>query len=374
MSNIRAHKVAVIIGRFQPFHKAHLAMLRQALAVGESVFVVLGSSYKAPDVKNPFSEVERAEMIRAALTPQENAQVTFVPMADLNDDDLWVRHIKHKVTSISQSNDIALVGHFKDASSYYLGLFPGWTLVPTETDYEGLDATHIRKQLFEGEALEAELLPAGVLQWLNDWSKTDACTALQAEYAQLKAYKKTWEAAPYPPTFVTADAVVHCNGHVLLIQRKRAPGKGLWAVPGGFLEQDETVLQGALREMMEETGLVSSAHELIATKLFDKANRSLRGRTITHAHYFNLEDREELPKVLAADDAQALRWVPLSEIASMQSQFFEDHFHIVMYLRQLDFEIPLAHRPFDPSGIFDPANAHLFTADAARKAFSHVKV
>ena len=58
---------------------------------------------------------------------------------------------------------------------------------------------------------------------------------LKQEHDYILGYRRAWEAAPYPPTFVTTDAVVVQSGHILLIQRKAAPGKGLWALPGGFL-------------------------------------------------------------------------------------------------------------------------------------------
>lgn len=68
----------------------------------------------------------------------------------------------------------------------------------------------------------------------------------------LRGYRQAWSAAPYPPVFVTVDAVLRCQDQVLLIRRAHAPGKGQ-AVPGGFIEQRETVWQSCLRELVEET-------------------------------------------------------------------------------------------------------------------------
>jgi len=61
------------------------------------------------------------------------------------------------------------------------------------------------------------------------------------EFACINQYIESWSVAPYPPTFVTVDAVVIQDDHILLIRRERCPGKGLWALPGGFLDQDETI-------------------------------------------------------------------------------------------------------------------------------------
>ena len=63
----------------------------------------------------------------------------------------------------------------------------------------------------------------------------------------------------WPRPMVTVEAIVFCTfpagRKVLLIQRGQEPGKGLWAAPGGFLELDEEMEDGAARELAEETGL-----------------------------------------------------------------------------------------------------------------------
>ena len=56
-----------------------------------------------------------------------------------------------------------------------------------------------------------------------------------------KDYKAQFSMLPYPPVFVTGDAVVTCAGHLLVVERGGMPGKGLWALPGGFINQKETV-------------------------------------------------------------------------------------------------------------------------------------
>ena len=77
---------------------------------------------------------------------------------------------------------------------------------------------------------------------------------------------------------MTVDCVVKCPDNVLLIRRGQAPGKGLLAVPGGFLEQRETTLQAALRELDEETHLALPPATLRAclraTDVFDQPDRS----------------------------------------------------------------------------------------------------
>ena len=125
--------------------------------------------------------------------------------------------------------------------------------------------------------------------------------------------------------------MVH-SGHVLLVRRGAEPGKGLWALPGGFIQQDESLLDGCLRELREETRLKLPRPvlkgSLKATAVFDHPDRSQRGRTITHAYHFDFP-AGELPPVRGEDDAAKAEWVPVADALASEEQFFEDHFHIL---------------------------------------------
>ena len=146
-----------------------------------------------------------------------------------------------------------------------------------------------------------------------------------------------WAAAPYPPTFVTVDAVVVQSGHVLLVERRSNPGAGLYALPGGFVNQTETLLDACLRELREETRLKVPAPVLKGSiknrRIFDAPYRSARGRTITEAFYIELEPASTLPKVRGSDDARHAFWQPLGQLDSLR--MFEDHFFIIQALAGL---------------------------------------
>ncbi len=340
-----SHELAVYVGRFQPFHHGHLALLRQALAVAPRCVLVIGSAHQARTPKNPFSWEERAEMVKLALTEDERSRVHFLPVRDYYDEARWVRAVRTGVdaliASVSQAraSRVALVGHFKDATSDYLRSFPGWSVVSVDR-VSAADGTHLRDAIFScaAQALEPTLAalvdqaPPTTLDFLRAWVALPYFEAVAQEWRMLKEYKQAWAAAPYPPVFVTVDAVVRCAGRVLLIQRGQAPGKGLFAVPGGFIEQRETAYQSTLRELREETHLslldMTMRQCLKGMAVFDHPDRSLRGRTITHAHFFDLGERE-LPEVKADDDAQSVDWVPVSDLAALEDRFHDDHFHML---------------------------------------------
>lgn len=327
--------VAVLIGRFQPFHNGHRALLAQALDIAPRVLVVLGSAERARNAKNPFTWQERAAMIGCTLGEADAARVDFVPMRDYYDDRRWCQAVEAAVHERCRDGErrIALLGFHKDASSHYLDRFPGWTLVPAP-QFGDIDATAIRRIYFEGEdqaatqALLSGLVPAQVAHYMAGWACLPPFARLREEHLAVEQSRKVWGNGP----FITVDAVVTAAGHLLVVQRGRSPGKGLWALPGGFLDGRERVLQGAIRELREETGfaLLDSTLEgsLKGVAVFDHPDRSTRGRTITHAHWFDLGDCR-LPEVAGADDAAEARWLPIDGLAAMREEFFEDHFNII---------------------------------------------
>lgn len=65
------------------------------------------------------------------------------------------------------------------------------------------------------------------------------------------------------PRLVATALPITDDGRVVLIRRAIPPGVGTWAQPGGFLEADETVIQGAIRETREETGLIIEPTDIV---------------------------------------------------------------------------------------------------------------
>jgi len=117
----------------------------------------------------------------------------------------------------------------------------------------------------------------------------------------------------YPHMAVTVDAVVFrddAEPSVLLIKRGRDPHAGKWAIPGGFAEMDETLLNAAHRELEEETRLTGV--DLRFLHYFDAIDRDPRERTLSLAFWGVVA--EDADSVKAADDAADVQWHLLSKL------------------------------------------------------------
>ena len=116
---------------------------------------------------------------------------------------------------------------------------------------------------------------------------------------------------------VTVDAVVFLRDKtrpkVLLIKRKKEPFRGRWVFPGGFLEMDEELADGAARELAEETGLVGVKLEQMYT--FGTCGRDPRGRVISVAFVGTVEPDKATVK--AGDDAAEASWFDIDQLPDM---------------------------------------------------------
>jgi bifunctional NMN adenylyltransferase/nudix hydrolase len=326
----------IFIGRFSPFQKAHEYILNEALNIASNVVIVIGSSNTARTVKNPWSADERQEMIAATLSDDLLARVQFIQINDyLYNDNLWVSALQSKIdVATDYSESVALIGFESDETSYYLKLFPQYKYVQCDTEYD-FHATQVRDLYFSKDAAYKNMVPEHVYHWLERFRTTPQFEYVRQEKEFIDNYKEQWRGAPYSPTFITADCVVIKSGHILVVTRKHSPGKGLLALPGGFVGQKEKIQEAALRELKEETGIKINTPDLkkciVESKIFDDPQRSARGRTITNAFLINL-GIGPLPQIKAGDDAESCEWLALSDFYSMSDEFFEDHWSIVQNL------------------------------------------
>lgn len=133
----------------------------------------------------------------------------------------------------------------------------------------------------------------------------------------------------YPRAALTTDAIVFVKKtetFILLIQRGGEPYKGKWALPGGFIEMDETLETACKRELLEETGL--KVDRMNQFKTYDSIDRDPRHRTISVVHSAELESKQ---KVIGGDDAAEARWFSLDSLPELAF----DHYLVLKEFFQL---------------------------------------
>ncbi len=152
------YDIAVYIGRFQPVHYGHLDTIRQAFANAAYLVIFLGSSQESGTVKNPFTANQRQQMIIESLLEQgyskkELKKRLYFRLSHDGKEDIWRAEIQSQVDALAtelfpnKGADIALIGYYKDDSSYYIKEFPRWSLLevnPFTIDGLLISATHIR--------------------------------------------------------------------------------------------------------------------------------------------------------------------------------------------------------------------------------------
>lgn len=347
---------AFLIGRFQPFHNGHMHLVDYGLQNAKKVVILIGGSNKARSFKNPWTYEERKTIIESVYgdmalsddeawrTIEDNPQSVFIePLPDVpGNDDAWLGNVYSAVSKHMEKDDtVGIIGFKKDESSYYLDLFPQAQKLIVDEGFATLNATEIREAYFQPAPHFPEyLVPSEVIDYLVNFYKTDNFKYILDEKEWIDDYKKSWANSPFPPQFVTCDAVCTQMGHVLLVTRGGFPGKGQLALPGGFVEPAKgDSFDNVLYELWEEAGVQDERGRIPRGKLrgfytgeekrFDDPGRSIRGYTLTTAFRFKFPDGKKLFNVKGGDDAIDAKWYPVSFVKDNPHLIFEDH-HSIM--------------------------------------------
>ena len=325
---MKDYKLGFIIGRFQPFHDLHLALLTEALNISDRVVICIGSVEQKRSVKNPFTFDERVQLIQCSLGVDQLSRITFEGIEDTISDAEWFSNISDKVIDNlwedSTQGDIVLVGHKKDESSFYLNHFPNFEYHEFES-YSNLGATDIRDSWYNGETMSESPLSVRCAFWLEGFRLGKDFYSLKEQY-KFKDY-------PYKESLniCTADAlVVNSRGEYLFITRKTSPCKGMLALAGGHKDSDETFYECAKRELEEETGLTRK--DIVLTnvgRMFDDPSRDPVMTKVSIPFLFTLVSDK---KVVALDDAEEVYWLTEEEVHSNKGKIAFDHYDMFLHL------------------------------------------
>jgi len=321
--------IGIVIARLSPAHLGHEYLIKEALKKSDRLIVILGSANKAPDIKNPWSDLDRVAMLSSVVQANNlnQAQIRYESVQDHFNNDTWLIEVRTKLSShINHEDNVTLYGNDKDHSTYYLHFFPEWNLEEVGSYEPTLNATKIRNLIFSDRLdLTRDLVPACVYEYLISWTKSTDFQRLQSEYNHLATYKKQFENLKYDVFFVTVDAVITHRGRVLVIKRKAKGGigDGLLSMPGGFINSNERLKSGILRIVKEKTGISLREEWIKRQEVFDSPERSLRGRIITHVFKVSIPTSREINRL------DSTIWINFAEVSLHAQNFFEDHSLII---------------------------------------------
>lgn len=118
----------------------------------------------------------------------------------------------------------------------------------------------------------------------------------------------------YPRPALTVDCLIYCYEQslswLLLVKRKNPPFEHCWALPGGFIDMNELLVEAAARELREETGLSGIALKQFG--IFDKPGRDPRGRTISFVFWGFAGNCK--PAISGRSDALEAKWIELEKL------------------------------------------------------------
>lgn len=311
--------LGVFIGRFQPMHSGHIEALKEASSKCSHLLILIGSADACISIKNPWSYNERKAAIEVVLK-QYFSNFSILPVNDYPyNDSEWVTDVRNTVDSVKEKvgwGKVALFGHYKKGNDY-LNWFPEYIFYNIESKVD-INATKIRESLFKENS---PYLKQTVLDDFKYYEKE----------------KELFKNYPFPETlnFNCGDAILECQGNIVLVKRKNSPGMGAWALPGGFRNvTDKSFKDCAIRELIEETGVKVPEKVLkgsiVGTKLFDSNTRSFGIPRNTLAVYIriDLDNDGKLPKLKPADDAADAQWFTLHEVLN-SLPLYDDHKSII---------------------------------------------
>lgn len=335
-------KVGLVINRFSFLTNEHKLLMSQAAESNDVLIIAIGSSENASSMTCPFTYEMRKEQVEHIMQSDELHTYSYriVPIEDHPYDGIrWVTNahsiLFDTLNELSLSSYEVNVYTFNNPSSYDK-MFPRPTF----------NVRHVKSVLSDESILEnffigdRSIFPDEVKRYYSDYSESEHYNDMFTEYMAIRHMKKSWESAPYPPTFVTTDAVVYTKGHVLVVNRNSDVGKNLYCLPGGFLPQSRTISSGIVSNLKKDTGIKVSANILASnvafTHTFDDPMRSPRGRIITTAGLIVLDrvtSIDGLPSVRNVKGNKThAQWMSLYDIERCKTAFFEDHYHIIKFM------------------------------------------
>jgi bifunctional NMN adenylyltransferase/nudix hydrolase len=347
-------KLFIYIGRFQPFHNGHRAVLNKIIEnyseEGDAFMFIVGSADQQNTIRNPLSVEQRLQIIdkeASVIIPNKYTYITD----QINDSpynyDLWIAELQRKINKQINNNyksySPILIGN-ENVAQY--GIRGGFRYIIIQMQGE-THGTLIRDNVRENGL-------SGINEYVSNESmglleKFDFEGIVKSAFKRAEDYSIDTR-SKYNSCYLTVDNIVIDGGKILLIKRK---DDGLYALPGGFMEPNETSIEAAKRELKEETSLEIGKNFLLEKGpiVFDQPFRDPRSSShinlVTHAYVWRrdidyksyYQDIFYFPaQAVSGDDANSVEWVSFTDIVALKpSMFHADHKKIICNIMGLSY-------------------------------------
>lgn len=325
-------KLGLVIGRFQPLHNGHIELIQTALTDCDKVLVLIGSSNKVTDFKNPLTLDQRVTLLSSVFG--DNPNVLLRSLRDTDTDDEWVQNVIGHVISLQEDpTQVSLFCNDKDEDWYRENfLYP--VIAVNSTD---VSATQVRHAWYTKTMWTVQdLIPETTVTMFNNIEQYEN---FKDDYLKtMEMNKRKTEGHPFGnPVEVVAFSVIIRDQKVLVGLRGGSRGKGTWGLPGGFVEASETTMDAALRETKEELGLdlkhlITQGQALCLTTAVSENLGDLSTRTVGVNYLFVVSP--EAPLEINVDDLETIEylWVDYKDICNDAFHLFFNHNQIVRQL------------------------------------------
>lgn len=185
------HEVCICIGRFQPFHWGHWALVQAALVQGQRVVILLGSHGSRLSQQNPWTAAEREQMIRTSLSAATNARIHCLPIRDFPALTDWSTYVHRQVAAVmGPTARVAILSTHPQGAGFFSQYFPHWAYIE-QPRQPRLQATDIRRAYFQGqpEHTYRDQVPAGTLAFLQAFKENPRYDRIAADFGLFSSQK-----------------------------------------------------------------------------------------------------------------------------------------------------------------------------------------
>ena len=318
------NKLGVVLGRFQPLTNEHVGLISKALKESEHVLVILGAVDKERDYRNPLTDEERV----TALEAEFGEAITIKKLKDSNGrEGDWLAGVISLIMNVSKDCDpseVAIYCGVVDVEQYrerFIYQVKGVSTLSGET------TERVRDLMYGGNtATVINLIPESSHDFMLDYMQGNSNRERMAE----EAASCIAERSEHDVTAIAHALVAH-GDDVLLIRRNSSQGYGQLAIPGGYVEENETSMDAAIASLFYLTGVDL---DLLPTQVLSMCTEenldSLGGRTIGLNYLFVISPEIERSALdldidLLTADCRGYEWVSLSDIVEGNTALYYNH-------------------------------------------------